>query len=117
MVAEARTKEPSVVIQMLENNGQTLEWEDETSESEADLVGSFVIPQLGSVSTASAQSRLIPSAICPSDASVFLYKLQEQGHDEDQDETHNPKRPDLRIKARGIVHEHGFAEVSAPGSY
>ncbi|KAI9238444.1 MAG: hypothetical protein BYD32DRAFT_413746 [Podila humilis] len=117
MVAESRAKEPSFVTQMLENNSQTLEWEDETPESEADLVGSFITPQLGSVFTVPTQSRLIPSATCPSDASVFLYKLQEQEQerDEDQDETHSPKHPDLRIKARGIVHEHGFAEASAPG--
>jgi len=44
-------KKPSFVTQMMESNGQILEWEEETPESEADLVGSFVTPQLGSVFT------------------------------------------------------------------
>ncbi|KAI1300729.1 hypothetical protein EDD11_005952, partial [Mortierella claussenii] len=57
------------------------------------------------------------SATCPSDASIFLYKLQKQEQDEDQDETHSPKHLDLRTKAREIVHEHGFTEASASGIY
>ncbi|KAG0276505.1 hypothetical protein BGZ95_007452 [Linnemannia exigua] len=63
MVAESRTKTPSLVSQILESNGQTLEWEDETPESEADVMWSFVISQLGSVFAVATQRRLIPYVV------------------------------------------------------
>ncbi|KAG0302320.1 hypothetical protein BGZ98_007610 [Dissophora globulifera] len=92
---------------LLHHGCQSLDWKKERPETEADLVASFVVPQMSTLFTIPGHSRLIPSATAPPEANLFLYKLQ--------DLVHSPKHPDIIVRGRGVNIEFGFAEVSTIG--
>ncbi|KAF9430818.1 hypothetical protein BGZ94_003607 [Podila epigama] len=72
------------VTQMVEVLGCNVSRSDESPDSEADLVGSFITMDSQYRMRIWGRSRLITSATSPADASAFMYKLRESKKDEDK---------------------------------